>query len=517
MSDVLLQADEMAANPLDPEAERIETISRLASLSDVEYDQCRVSEAERLGCRVTSLDKDRAKAMKTSTDDGAVFEEVVPWSKPVNGAELLDDIEATIRRHLVCDEASYLAATLWIVLTWAIELVQVAPIAAITSPEKGCGKTQMLTLLGKLSRRPILASNISSAALFRAVDAWQPTLLIDEADAFMRENEELRGVINAGHTRDTAFVVRVVGDDYQPVKFNVWGPKAIAGIGHLPETIEDRAIHLRMRRKTPDEAVTRLRHADPNHFETLKAKIARFVMDSAAAIQQALPALPEELSDRAQDNWEPLLSIADAAGGDWPDKARRAAVVMMGNADNKQSIGVELLADIREFFETSKRDRVFSRELLAALHSDEEAPWATYSRGQPLTARQLSIRLKEYGISTQTIRIGPTTGKGLMRDQFRDAFDRYLDEAPPTDSGVTTSQPGQEAACGVTDENPVPSHAVTPAQTTGAGECDAVADCDSIRHKRETPNDASESRCDAVTGTAPRDHQSMCDDDGMVL
>lgn len=517
MSDVLTQADEQAANPLDPEVERVETIARLASLPDVEYDQCREKEAERLGCRVGTLDKERARAMKADADDGMVFEDVDPWPEPVSGAAVLDEIEATIRRHIICDEASYPAATLWAVLTWAIDLVQVAPIAAITSPEKGCGKTQLLSVLGKLSRRPIPASNISPAALFRAVDAWQPTLLIDEADAFMRENEELRGIINAGHTRDSAFVVRVVGDDHQPAKFNVWGAKAIAGIGHLPETVEDRALPLRMRRKTPDEKVTRLRHADPDHFETVKAKIARFVTDSATAIRQARPALPEELSDRAQDNWEPLLSIADAAGGHWPDAARRAAIIMVGNAENKRSVGVELLADIREFFETRKRERVFSRDLLESLCDDDEAPWATYNRGRPLSPRQLSTRLREYGIRTQTIRIGTQTGKGLMLDQFRDAFDRYLDAAVTPAPSVTTSQPRQHAVSSVTDRKPHPEHAVTPSQTGAAGECDAVTDSDSIRNKRETPETASASHCDAVTDRTPCDGNGAHGADEVVI
>jgi putative DNA primase/helicase len=122
-------------------------------------------------------------------------------------------------------------------MTWFMDVVEIAPLAVITAPEKRCGKSQLLFLLGRLAKRPLTASNVSPAALFRAVDAWRPTLLVDEADAFVRENDELRGIINAGHTRDSAYVVRVVGDDFKPTKFSVWGAKALAGIGHLADTL----------------------------------------------------------------------------------------------------------------------------------------------------------------------------------------------------------------------------------------------------------------------------------------
>ncbi|MBK8318826.1 MAG: hypothetical protein IPL05_09715 [Betaproteobacteria bacterium] len=165
-------------------------------------------------------------------------------------------------------------------MTWFMDVVQVAPLAVITAPEKRCGKSQLLFLLGRLVHRPMAASNITSAALFRAVDAWKPTLLVDEADAFMKDNEELRGLLNCGHTRDSAYIIRVVGDDHTPKRFNVWGAKALAGIGHLADTIIDRSIVLELRRKLPHEEVLRLRHAEPGLFDDLSAKLARFAIDT---------------------------------------------------------------------------------------------------------------------------------------------------------------------------------------------------------------------------------------------
>ncbi len=194
-------------------------------------------------------------------------------------------------------------------MTWFIDVVQVAPLAVITAPEKRCGKSQLLFLLGHLVNRAISASNITPAALFRSINAWQPTLLIDEADAFMSENEELRGIINCGHTRDSAKIIRVVGENFTPTVFNVWGAKALAGIGHLPDTIMDRSIALELRRKLTHEKVERLRYADSRLFKNISAKLARFSQDYANQILQAKPELPDTLNDRAQDNWSHCLRL----------------------------------------------------------------------------------------------------------------------------------------------------------------------------------------------------------------
>lgn len=330
-------------------------------------------------------------------------------------------------------------------MTWFIDVVQVAPLAVITAPEKRCGKSQLLFLLGRLVNRPLTASNISPAALFRAIDAWQPTLLVDEADAFMRDNEELRGLLNCGHTRESAYTVRVVGENFVPTKFNVWGAKALAGIGHLADTLMDRAITLELRRKLPDENVERLRYAEPNLFTSLASKLARFADDYRNAVRHSRPQLPPSLNDRAQDNWEPLLAIADQAGGAWSGLARDAALKLSGSEQEAVSLSAELLADIREVYEHNKRgDRIFVADLLLALTSDDLKPWATYNRGKPMNPRQLAKRLEGYGISSQQMRIGADNKKGYEWSLFADAFSRYLDtSAPPSEKSETPKQNAQ--------------------------------------------------------------------------
>ena len=408
-----------------------EVIRDLARLSLIEYDRVRVDKAGLLGVRVTLLDK-LVKIERESPGIGEdlPFREVVTWEKQIDPAELLTQISITVRRFIICSQEVADAVALWAAMTWFMDVVQVAPLAVITAPEKRCGKTMLLTILGKLSARPITASNISPAALFRAIDAWKPTLLIDETDACLRDNEELRGIINSGHTRDSAYVIRTVGETFTPTKFSTWGAKALSGIGHLSATLMDRAVVLELPRKLATESVERIRHAEPDLFPTLAAKLARFANDCAEAVRQARPSLPQSLNDRAQDNWEPLLAIAMVAGQGWFETATKAALKLSGSESSSLSQGTELLGDIKEMFELNKIDRMATTDLLRGLCEDEEKPWATYDRGFPIKPRQLAAKLKDYGIYSKTIRLDfASTAKGYELDQFSEAFARYL--GPP--------------------------------------------------------------------------------------
>lgn len=429
-----------------------ELIKRLAAMSPLEYDRNRREIANSIGVRPATLDRMVIAERKGDSDDDMGFPDIEPWTSPVDPGALLTEISKTLRRFIICQKETADAVALWVAMTWFMDVVQIAPLAIITAPEKRCGKSQLLFLLGKLSCRPLTASNISPAALFRAVDAWKPTLLVDEADAFMRDNEELRGIINAGHTRDSAYVVRTVGDNFTPTRFSVWGAKALAGIGHLADTLMDRAIVLELRRKLPDESAERLRHAEPGLFDTLAEKLARFADDCRDAVRYARPELPACLNDRAQDNWEPLLAIADIAGGEWPSLGRKAALKLSGTDAPTMSTGTELLADIQEVFEAKKVDKISTAQLIEALCAEDERPWATYNRGKPITPRQVSKRLGEYGISSTTIRVGLETPKGFRRDMFDEVFSRYLAALPLP--YATTPQASSSAGLCVADYSP---------------------------------------------------------------
>lgn len=418
-------------------------IQNLAALQPMAYDRVRIATAKGLDVRPATLDKLVKDAQKKFTGENETpFEIVEPWHEAISPRELLDDVAATIKRFIVCQPETITAATLWIAMTWFIDVIHVAPLAVITAPEKRCGKSQLLFLLNRLVNRPLAASNVTPAALFRSIDLWQPTLLIDEADTFLRENEELRGLINCGHTREGAFLVRTVGEDHTPKRFKLWGAKAIAGIGQLHGTLMDRAIVLQLRRKKMEEHAERLRHADPLHFKVLAAKLARFSEDYSAIILDANPDLPDALHDRAQDNWESLFAIADCGGETWRQLARIAAMKISGDIDQSKSMSIELLSDIREIIESRQADRITTADLITALCRDNEKPWATCNRGFSITPRQIASRLREFGIISHTIRMGNVTAKGYQFLQFADVFERYLAEG---DVSVTASQVSVEA------------------------------------------------------------------------
>ena len=434
-------AIESAALPLETDEQRI---YRLSLLSTLEYDRVREKEAEAMGVRVGTLDKDVAKTRQVNPLVPSLSPSIAPCGESVDGEVLLTDIRDTIKRFIVCDPKTAIAATLWIAFTWFIENVQVAPLAIITAPEKRCGKSQFLSLIGLLSRNPLVASNISPSAIFRVIEAQRPTLLIDEADAFLKDNEEARGILNSGHTRQSAYVIRVVGDDHEPKQFSTWGAKAISGIGTLADTLMDRAIVLELRRKMKHEHVERLRYADDRLFERLASMLARYAQDHGNAIGHARPVLPEALNDRAQDNWEPLLAIADYVGGDWPRWAREAALQISGDGEQDSgSLSSELLADIKTVFEEKYVCKVKTADLIDYLCEDDMRPWSTYNRGKPMTPRQLAKRLSGYGIEPKGVRIGTATPKGYERDQFEDTFARYLSTpASPPELSATPPHNG---------------------------------------------------------------------------
>uniref|UniRef100_C6E2B9 DUF3631 domain-containing protein n=1 Tax=Geobacter sp. (strain M21) TaxID=443144 RepID=C6E2B9_GEOSM len=421
-SNIMMPTPNMAASSEASD----ELVKRLAELSEVQYDQVRKEQAKVLGIRPSTLDAAIKKARKPSDTAAILFEEVEPSPMPVDPGILLSDLRDTIRRFVVCTEQAAIAGALWIAMTWFIDVVSVAPLAVITAPEKRCGKSILLGLFEKLTMKPLAASNITPAAFFRAIDAWSPTLLIDEADAFMKDNEELRGLLNSGHTRASAYVIRTVGDNFTPTKFNTWGAKALAGIGNLPGTVMDRSIVLELRRKLATETVERLRYADEQVFKDLKGRLARVREDYMETLHKVRPPLPAQLNDRAMDNWEPLLQIAMLGGEAWFETATKAAIKIAAKETGTITTGTQLLVDIRDILNSRSSDRISSQDLIDALCLDAELLWSTYNRGRAISTRQLAMLLKLFGIHSKTIRYNNSTAKGYEAEQFLDAFFRYI-------------------------------------------------------------------------------------------
>jgi hypothetical protein len=355
----------------------------------------------------------------------AIAVDVEPWTDPVDGEDLLDELSALLKRFVVLPKWGAEALPLWILHTHAFQLRDITAYVGVESPEKRCGKTTLLTLASQLVCRPVIASNISPPAFFRVIEEVRPTLLIDEADTFLAGNEELRGILNSGCRKAAAFVVRVTSQAEgvgQLTTFSTWCPKMIAAIGRLPNTLGDRCILIRMERKMPNDECERLRNLD---MGAMQRKCARFVLDHAAEIVAARPAIPRSLNDRAADTWEPLLALADLAGGQWPELARRAAEGLTAATQENNPIG-SLLLDIFVVFASEKKDRLFTRTLVEALNERGDRPWTDMMNGKGITDRWLSRQLRPYGISPRAFRIGGELGKGYMQNDCMETFRRYI-------------------------------------------------------------------------------------------
>jgi len=359
--------------------------------------------------------------------------------------EALSQLAQLIRRYIALAAAEADVIALWIVHTHAFGAAQTTPYLAITSAEKRCGKSRLLELLELLVAGPWLTSSVSPAVLYRTIHETHPTLLLDESDATFNGNREfgeaLRGVLNSGHRfGGKASRCEQVGKNFVRRDFDTFCPKAIAGIGKLPDTVADRSIPIRLRRKPPAMEVARFRRREVEpEAADLRSLVSAWAAERMDALTEMRPELPESLSDRQQDGAEPLLAIADLAGGEWPDRARRALVELLtGTVAEDQSDRVRLLADIRSVFISTGRDKLPTSELLGKLAQDETLPWGEFSNGRPLTPIGLARLLKPFGIVPGTIRLEKGTAKGYLRQSFADAWARYL-PLPP--QAVTTSQP----------------------------------------------------------------------------
>lgn len=330
------------------------------------------------------------------------------------------------------DDHARVAHVLWVAHAHLMDAWESTPRIAFLSPEPGSGKTRALEITELLVPRPVEAINVTPAYLFRKVanKDGAPTILFDEIDTVFgpkaKDNEEIRGLLNAGHRRGAVAGRCVVrGKIVETEEIPAYCAVALAGLGDLPDTLLSRSVIVRMRRRAPGEIVEPYRrrvHAPAGH--ELRARLAAWADTVTAAATAALPDMPAGVQDRPADVWEPLLAVADLAGGPWPERARVACVTLVTvSIGSTPSLGVRLLADLRTIFED--RDCLGTGAILEALHAVEESPWADL-RGKPLNAHGLAKRLKSYGINRASVRVGDWTGKGYRREDFHDAWLRYL-------------------------------------------------------------------------------------------
>ncbi|BDH16002.1 DUF3631 domain-containing protein [Streptomyces hygroscopicus] len=396
-----------------------------------------------------AADPSEGAAGRSADDaDAASGLEAIPDAEPTAGSKLLDELRAQISQFVIPPSPEALdAITLWVAATHLQPAWQHAPRLAVVGPAKRCGKSRLLDVLTETVHEPMLTINTTPAAIFRSISEEEPpTLLVDEADTIFgpkvaEKNEETRGLLNAGHQRGR-YVTRVVGNDHTPHKFATFAMAAIAGIGDLPDTVMDRSVVIRMRRRAEGEKVRPFRsRRDIPALHEIRDRIhawARPLLEEAANLEPDMP-----VEDRAADTWEPLVIVADLAGGRWPRLARVACVRMVTAevaAEEDQPSGARILADIRRvFFAQREVDSLSTGDLLHHLRQDAEAPWAERGR-DGLTARELSRMLRDFDIRPGNVRMADGRQlKGYMRNKFLDAWRRYCPTVHPVDPGSAPS------------------------------------------------------------------------------
>ncbi|WP_405555473.1 DUF3631 domain-containing protein [Streptomyces canus] len=371
-----------------------------------------------------------------------------------DGAALLDELRSAIAKYAVLpSEEALIAVTLWVAATHIQPALQHAPRLAVVGPTKGCGKSRVLDVLHETVHQPIMTVNMSTAVLFRVIGKNPRTLLVDEADAIFSkagDNEELRGLLNAGHQRNRP-AWRISGPEHKPTPYPTFAMAALAAIGDLPDTITDRAVVLRMQKRKPGEKVTpfRSRYAVPE-LNALRAKLAAWLTPLQATAARLVPAMPVE--DRAADTWEPLVIVADLAGGQWPASARAACAAMTRNEvvqDEQTSLKTRLLRDIRRVFaERDNPEALRTHDLVQELTVDAEAPWAEYGT-KGMNAYHLANLLRDFNISPANYRFEEgRQAKAYMRNRFLDAWARYCpDPAQPATAPTQEAAPAPSAKC----------------------------------------------------------------------
>ena len=395
-------------------------------------------------------------------NDTIIFEPLAPHPAPVVIGELLTEIESVIKRHVVLSDAAATALAVWVLHTYVYESRDTVAYVAIESPEKRCGKTTLLTVLAAMANKPLIASNVTVGALFCAIDSCRPTLFIDEADTFLTGNSTMRGVINSGNTWRTAYVLRMSksqrsrnnrsrnqqspdreganwnnpaqsADSPSPhgagsglKRYSCWCPKVIAMIGKVPDTIADRSIVVQMTRKLTTETRAPLAELNP---AAIKAKCARFALDTSETIARSEKIRGDGLNDRAADTYDPLYVIARLAGKEWEEKLHAAALAISPGAGAK-SDAAELLLDIYSIFLSTGRKKIFTRQLVELLRDEEEfSITSTVLKDPTIDEYKISELLRAYGIKPSPCRIGKQVARGYTPEDFFDALKRYVPRA----------------------------------------------------------------------------------------
>jgi hypothetical protein len=366
-------------------------------------------------------------------------------------AELLDLLEAYFRRYLILTDPQVAALCVWTAHTYIYAIADTTPYLIVTSAEKRSGKTRAIEALGQVAHKPQAVTSLTEAVLFRLVHQEKPTLMIDETDAIFKDSrngpnerqEGLRAVLNAGYRRGT-LIPRMLPTG-EIARFECYCPKLLAGIGHLPETIEDRGLTLRLKRKLPTDKVERFRHREVSNGQTMDIRLglSAWAPRAKLALAGIYPEMPGELDDRAQDAYEILVLIGDAAGASWSERVRAALVELRTEQETVQeSQGIRLLRDLGEAADRlAGMERIATADLLALLYAEGEQPWEEWwgEAGGKKAPRRLALVLGEYGIKPERWWENGVVRRGYFTAPILAARGRYVSNTSDT-SGTADLQ-----------------------------------------------------------------------------
>jgi len=376
----------------------------------------------------------------------------------IDGAALLEAIYDFLGRFVAYPStAARVAHTLWIAHTHLMDIWESTPRIAFLSPEPASGKTRAIEITESLVPRPIEAINVTPAYLFRKVSdpKGTPTILYDEIDTLFgpraKGNEEVRAILNAGHRRGaTAGRCVVKGKLIETEDLPAYCAVALAGLGNLPDTILSRSIKVDMQRRSPSEGIEpyrRREHAPKGNV--LRDQLAAWAASVRTKLADTRPTMPDGVCDRDADIWEPLVAVADVAGGDWPARARHSAVTLVTLAKAATpSLGIRLLASLRLIF--GEREAIATNDILEKLKALEDEPWGDL-KGRAIDGRRLGNFLRRYHVTSKTVRIGTRVARGYTREDLYDPWLRYLPNPIGEGSNQSSSKGSSDpAVAGVT-------------------------------------------------------------------
>jgi putative DNA primase/helicase len=403
----------------------------LDTLPEAEHDKRLDELARGLGESPDTVRREFAESLAPPVES-----KLAPWPEPVDSAALLDDVAGQIRRYVVLRDEALTAATLFTVMTWVHDSVAVySPVLGIASNDPYSGKTTLMSVLGWMVPKPFRGVELTGPAAFRIIDREHPTMIIDEADDLFLRKKDLAHVINASWTRGT-LIYRNLPGQAGVHGFDPFCPKIIGMLGSkVPGTTASRFIPIKMLPRLPEEAIEDFLHVHNPEFVAIRRKLVRWAADNVATLGDAKPEQPPGFHNRVSDNWRLLFAIADVAGGDWPARARRAALKLAGQ-HAEPSQGRRLHAALRTIY--GDREEMTSEDIVAQLVADPTAEWCEFGRGRsPITQRQLAVLLAEYDI--RPISLHPTkkatlSRQGYRRSQFADVWARLLPSNPITQS-----------------------------------------------------------------------------------